>query len=156
MIVDVLADYGIPQRLAQITIIGFVAAGIIGYFWRIIVIGIILVSIISIFATGSTKPKENSKIESPTVKTPDYLTIVPKQNTDKESEETEDNDTDSNAEAEKQREEKELQEFIKTLPVKQTTPVKIVSEEEQFIRDCKNVANYSYNECKKMWILKRD
>ena len=152
MIVDVLADYGIPQRLAQITIIGFVAAGIIGYFWRIIVIGIILVSIISIFATGSTKPKENPKIEPPTVKTPDYLTIVPKQNSDKEPEETEDSD----AEAEKQREEKELEEFIKTLPVKQTTPVKIVSEEEQFIRDCKNVANYSYNECKRMWILKRD
>jgi len=150
MIVDVLADYGIPQRLAQITIIGFVAAGIIGYFWRIIVIGIILVSIISIFATGSTKPKE--KIEPPTVRTPDYLTVVPKQNTDKEPEETEDSD----AEAEKQREEKELQEFIKTLPVKQNTTFKIVSEEEQFIRDCKKVANYSYNECKRMWILKND
>lgn len=157
MIVDVLADYGISQRLAQITIIGFVAAGIIGYFWRIIVIGVILVSIISIFATGSTKPKE--KIEPPVVKTPDYLTVVPKQNTDKEelkkpddSEETEDGD----AEAEKQREEKELQEFIKTLPAKHTTSVKVFSEEEQYIKDCRTVAKYSYNDCKRIWILKHD
>lgn len=149
MIVDVLADYGIPQRLAQITIIGFVAAGIIGYFWRIIVIGVILVSIISIFATGSTRPRDTTKVDVPT---PNVQTVIPNQDS-KKSDET---DEESDEESEKKREEKELQEFIKTLPVKQTTPVKIVSEEEQFIRDCKNVANYSYNECKRMWILKRD
>jgi bifunctional DNA-binding transcriptional regulator/antitoxin component of YhaV-PrlF toxin-antitoxin module len=161
MIVDVLADYGISQRLAQITIIGFVAAGIIGYFWRIIVIGVILVSIISIFATGSTKPKENPKVEP---EPPTVQTIVPKpiikkedlQNPD-ELEKTEDDDAES--EAEKQRQEKELQEFIKTLPAVQTIPVKpvkVFSEEEQYIKDCRTVAKYSYIECKRMWLLKHD
>jgi hypothetical protein len=151
MIVDVLTDYGISQRLAQITIIGFVAAGIIGYFWRIIVIGVILASIISIFATGSIKAKENPKIEP---ESPNVQTIVPNENVKKsdESEETEDGD----AEAEKQREEKELQEFIKTLPAKQITSVKVFSEEEQYIKDCRTVAKYSYNDCKRIWILKHD
>jgi hypothetical protein len=153
MIVDVLADYGIQQRLAQIAVIGFVAVGIIGYFWRIIAIGVILVFIISIFATGSARPRDTTKVDVPTS---NIQTIIPNQDSKKSDETDQESDEESDAEAEKKREEKELEEFIKTLPVNQTKPVKIVSEEEQFIRDCKNFAIYSYNECKRMWILKRD
>ena len=148
MIVDVLADYGISQRLAQIAIIGFVAAGIIGYFWRIIVIGVILVSIISIFATGSTRPRDTAKINVPT---PNVQTIIPNQDSNKSDETDEESDKD----LEEKREEKELEDFVKTLPSTNTI-VGGISEEEQFIRQCKKVANYDYNECKKIWILKHD
>ena len=143
MIVDVLADYGIPQRLAQITIIGFVAAGIIGYFWRIIVIGVILVSIISIFATGSTRPRDNAKVDSSTSTVQTVTSNADVTDAKK--------DVESDDESDKKREEKELEDFVKTLP-----PVRAISEEEQYIRDCKKVANYTYNECKKLWILKHD